>query len=58
MVLDSVRSKYTDTYSKPSQEDSYRLLNDAIKEIGKHEGFDKEIKETLRLKRIKRYCAF
>lgn len=45
--VDSIWSKYTDTYSKPSNEESYKLLNKVIKDIVKNEELDKEIKEIV-----------
>ena len=46
-IVDSVWSKYTDTYSKPSKEESFNLLNKAVMEIVKNEDFDKEIKKII-----------
>ena len=47
-VVDSVWSKYTDTYSKPSKEESFELLNEAVMEIVENEDFDKEIKNIIK----------
>ena len=47
-IVDSVWSKYTDTYSKPSQEESFNLLNKAVVEIVENEDFNKEIKNIIK----------
>ena len=45
--LDSVWSKYTDTYSKPSTEDSFKILNDLIMEILQNERCCEQIKKPI-----------
>ena len=47
-IVDSVWSKYTDTYSKPSQEESFNLLNRTVAEIVENEEFDQEIKDLIK----------
>ncbi len=46
--VDSVWSKYTDTYSKPSTEESFILLSNTIRRIIKHDETCREIKEILK----------
>lgn len=47
-LVDSVWSKYTNTYSKPSSKESITLLKNVIIEvIEKNEGISKEIKESI-----------
>jgi hypothetical protein len=41
-------SKYTDTYSKPAHEESYKILNEVIKRIVQDEDLDKDIKAALK----------
>jgi len=47
--VDLVWSKYTETYSKPSGEESYKMLYEAIKRIIKNEksceGIEKSVEE-------------
>ena len=48
-LIDSVWSKYTDTYSKPSAEESIRLLKQTIQEVAQyHENIRQAIKTTLK----------
>ncbi|NQV08737.1 hypothetical protein HQ529_02690 [Candidatus Woesearchaeota archaeon] len=47
LEVDSVWSKYTDTYSKPSNYESYDILNKAIINIIENEELDKEIREII-----------
>lgn len=47
-LIDSVWSKYTDTYSKPSVEESIQLLHGIIIQIiSNDESFSKKIKEII-----------
>ena len=47
-IVDSVWSKYTDTYSKPTLAESVMLLKSAIKDVvKKDEGIDQEIKASV-----------
>ena len=47
LKVDSVWEKYTDTYSKPTDNNSYDLLNKVKIEIAENEELDKELKEIL-----------
>ena len=47
VVVDSVWSKYTDTYSKPSNEESYNLIKNALREIIKNEKSAKEFRDII-----------
>lgn len=46
--VDLVWSRYTDTYSKPSDEESFKMLNTAIMKVAENEGIDKEIKPIVK----------
>jgi len=47
VLVDSVWAKYTETYSHPSGEEAYKILNKAILEIAKNGSIDSEIKEMV-----------
>ena len=47
LEVDSVWSKYTDTYSKPSNEESFKLLIESITRIIKNEKACEEIKRII-----------
>ena len=46
--VDAVWLKYTDTYSKPSDNDSFNLINKVIVEIIENEELNKKIKEIIK----------
>lgn len=46
--VDSVWSKYTDSYKKPSSLDSLNLLKTTIKEIAEHERISEKIKNLVK----------
>ncbi|MBW2989250.1 hypothetical protein KY358_02925 [Candidatus Woesearchaeota archaeon] len=46
-TVDAIWQKYTSTYSRPSGEDSFTLLNKAVVEIIENEITDKEIKRLI-----------
>lgn len=45
--VDAIWSRYTDTYSKPSNKEAYGMLKNTIIKISKDEIIDKEIKEII-----------
>ena len=48
VVVDLIWSQYTDTYSRPSSVEAYRILNKTITQIIEHEPFDPEIKRIVK----------
>ena len=46
--VDKIWLKYTDSYSKPADEDSIRLFVETIKEIVQDENISEKIKEALK----------
>ena len=48
LKVNSVWSQYTDTYSKPANDESYDLLNSAIIKVIENEEIDKKIKEVIK----------
>ena len=46
-VIDKVWSKYIDTYSKPSSEESFELLRESIVKVMRNEESCKEIKKII-----------
>ncbi len=47
LEVDSAWSKYTDTYSKPSNEDAFRMLDSSVRKIIQNEETCSEIKRLI-----------
>ncbi len=47
-LIDSVWDKYTDSYSKPTEDESVRLFKSAITNVIKNEDFSEKIKEAVK----------